>query len=109
MRKSKRREALRDKTVGSRGSGKSGRPLTPPRSEKECLERTRALSARASASVLKRMVNSALGKIEVSPQSITSARLVLEVAGVAKGFTLEMGNDFALAMTEVTEALKETK
>lgn len=40
MRKSKRREKLRDNIVSTRG--RAGRPLEPPRNEKESIERARA-------------------------------------------------------------------
>lgn len=111
--KNKVRETLREKIKGSRGGKRAGagRPLEPPRSEKEALERVRSLSAYGAERALKRVYRNALGKLpaEMTPGQITSARLVLEVAGVTKGFTLEMGDDFARFAEEVMEDVKASK
>lgn len=96
--KSKRREALRDKLRGSRSPG---RPLDPPRSEKEARERARAklnaLSYKAAETLEKGMDDAA------TPLAVTAANSVLDRAGIGKTVDVHITDPMTTLLLEVAK------
>lgn len=98
MRKSKRREELRDKIKGSR-PGRRGRPLEPPRSEKEAVERARARLRELSFPAANKLGEGLDGN--ASSSQLAAADSILDRAGLGKSVSVELTDPFTQFMDEV--------
>lgn len=98
MRKSKRREDLRDKLRGSR-PGRRGRPLEPPRSEKEAVERARVRLRELSLPAANKLGDGLEGK--ASSSQLAAADSILDRAGLGKSVSVEVTDPFTQFLDEV--------